>query len=57
MDLRPFRMLWEHKKVLREHIIKFMEETQIDKNDFIVKINDKEEVANKVFQLVKLFFK
>lgn len=55
IDFRPFRTLWEHKKVLREHILKYIEDIGIANDSLLIKINDIEETANKVFRLIIKF--
>ena len=50
LDLRVFRMLWEHKKILVNHIKKIKEKKKLDEQ-IIAQIIEIEQAANKVFLL------
>ena len=50
LDLRPFRMLWEHKKVLLEHLKK-MDEIKKISTIYFFKMQEIEKITNRVFMM------
>jgi len=51
IDLRPFRLFWEHKKVLKDHIEKIKEYIQLNYNISIM-IIEIEKMADIIFKLI-----
>ncbi len=51
IDIRSFRMLWEHKAVLRDHIVKISELMPVDQM-ILTQINEVENKAQKVFRVM-----
>lgn len=51
MDLRPFRLFWEHKKVLKDHITKISDVVIID-NVIHEMIDEIESKAKNIFNLI-----
>jgi hypothetical protein len=53
IDFRTFRLLWEHKKILKDHILKINELTDLkSKEDNMVMIGEIEAMAEMIFNLV-----
>lgn len=52
IDLRPFRLLWEHKKLMRNHLIKYSEIAFIEDNNSILLFDETEQTANMIFKLM-----
>lgn len=51
VDLRPFRLFWEHKKVLKDHVLKLSEMVLID-NVVNETINEIESQSSIIFKLM-----
>lgn len=51
MDIRPFRLFWEHKKVLKDHILKISETILFDRMVYNM-IDEIESQSNIIFKLM-----
>lgn len=54
-DLRIFRMIWEHKKVMMLHLDRMNELYQYQLADCLIKMDEIEHLANKIFLLAMKF--
>lgn len=51
IDFRPFRLLWEHKKIVKEHILKIIELLKFN-SEISIMVEEIESIAEIIFRLV-----